>query len=90
MQIPFIDLRKINARFEIAEAFARVMKSGRYLFGAEIEAFEREFAAFIGAAHCVTLANGLDALSLTLRAWTSLSAPASSDEVLVSANSLTM
>jgi dTDP-4-amino-4,6-dideoxygalactose transaminase len=87
MQIPFIDLRKINARFEIAEAFARVTNSGRYLFGAEIEAFECEFAAFIGAAHCVALANGLDALSLTLRAWMSLGALGPSDEVLVPANS---
>jgi dTDP-4-amino-4,6-dideoxygalactose transaminase len=87
MQIPFIDLKKINARFEIAEAFARVLDSGRYLFGTEIESFEREFAAFTGAAHCVALANGLDALRLTLRAWMSLGALGPSDEVLVPANS---
>jgi len=87
MQIPFIDLRKVNARFEIAEAFARVMNSGHYLFGAEIESFEREFAAFTGVAHCVALANGFDALRLTLRAWMSLGALAPGDEVIVPANS---
>jgi dTDP-4-amino-4,6-dideoxygalactose transaminase len=87
MQIPFIDLQKINARFEFAEAFARVLNSGRYLFGAEIESFEREFAAFTGVAHCVALANGFDALSLTLRAWMSLGELGLGDEVVVPANS---
>src|SRR5215471_10992783 len=74
MQVPFIDLARINARHEseFAQAHARVVQSGRYLFGPETEAFEREFAAWNRSAHCVAVANGLDALRLILRAWLSL------------------
>ncbi len=89
MHVPFIDLARINARFqaELADAFARVSQSGRYLFGRETEAFEREFAAWNGSSHCVAVANGLDALRLTLRAWISLGRIAPGDEVVVPANS---
>jgi dTDP-4-amino-4,6-dideoxygalactose transaminase len=87
MRVPFIDLRRINVRFPIAEAMAAVLDSGQYLFGSEVDSFEREFAAYVGAAHCVGVANGLDALRLTLRAWMTLGALAPGDEVLVPANS---
>ena len=87
MQIPFIDLEKINDRFPIAETVSRVLKSGRFILGAEVEAFEREFATYTGASHCVALANGLDALRLTLRAWVSVGLLELGDEILVPANS---
>ena len=87
MRIPFIDLRRINARFAIADAMAGVLDSGQYLFGSEVDSFEREFATFVGAAHCVGVANGFDALRLTLRAWMTLGVLAPGDEVLVPANS---
>jgi dTDP-4-amino-4,6-dideoxygalactose transaminase len=87
MRVPFIDLRRINARFAIVDAMNGVLDSGRYLFGPEVDSFEREFAAFIGVAHCVGVASGLDALRLTLRAWMTLGALAPGDEVLVPANS---
>jgi dTDP-4-amino-4,6-dideoxygalactose transaminase len=89
MRVPFIDLAKINARFEseLAEAYARVARSGRYLFGPETETFEREFASWNGSAHCVAVANGLDALRLTLRAWLSLGQLVPGDEVVVPTNS---
>lgn len=87
MQVPFIDLEKINDRFPIAETVSRVLKSGRFILGAEVESFEREFANYTGAAHCVALANGLDALRVTLWAWVSLGLLEPGDEVLVPANS---
>jgi dTDP-4-amino-4,6-dideoxygalactose transaminase len=89
LRVPFLDVQRINARFqrEFEEAFSRVSRSGRYLFGAETEAFEREFAAWNGSAHCISVANGLDALRLTLRAWISLDKLAPGDEIIVPANS---
>ena len=53
---------------EITAAVARVLESGRYILGAEGTAFEREWADYVGAAHAVGVANGTDALQLTLRA----------------------
>lgn len=69
--VPFLDLGAINRRHAPAYAAAlqRVLESGRVLLGSETEAFEREFAAYCGVPHCVTVGNGLDALHLVLRAW---------------------
>jgi dTDP-4-amino-4,6-dideoxygalactose transaminase len=53
---------------EIAERQRAVLDSGRYILGPEVEAFESEFAAHVGAEHCVGLANGTDALEVGLRA----------------------
>lgn len=68
--IKFLDLVKINSRFDgdIDTAIRRVIKSGWYLLSTECEGFESEFAAFCDAEHCVGVANGLDALTLSLRA----------------------
>ena len=52
----------------LRDAAARVLASGRYVLGAEVDAFEREFAAFCGTLDCVGVANGTDALELALRA----------------------
>jgi len=54
-------------RAEIDAAIARVLDSGRYILGPEVEAFEREFADFIGVAHAVAVANGTEALWLALK-----------------------
>lgn len=54
---------------EIEAAVLRVVQSGWYVLGKEVQAFEQEFAAYCGAAYCVTLANGTDALELALRAF---------------------
>src|SRR5256885_11957754 len=51
-----------------AEALARVARDGRYILGPEVEAFEEEFAAYLGVAHCVGVGNGTDALTIALRA----------------------
>jgi dTDP-4-amino-4,6-dideoxygalactose transaminase len=53
---------------EIAERQRAVLESGRYILGPEVEAFESEFAAYVGSEHCVGLANGTDALEIGLRA----------------------
>ena len=68
--INFLNLLEVNSRFEneIAEAVERVVKSGWYLLSTECEGFEQEFASFCEANHCVGVANGLDALTLSLRA----------------------
>jgi dTDP-4-amino-4,6-dideoxygalactose transaminase len=70
MQIPFLDLHATYAelREELDATWHRVMDSGWYLLGRELEAFESEYAAYCGTKHCIGVANGLDALHLSLRA----------------------
>lgn len=86
--IPFLDLKSINARHrdELIAACTRVIDSGRYIAGEELAAFEQEFAAYCGVRHCIGVANGLDALTLTLRAWKTLGLLKEGDEILVPAN----
>jgi dTDP-4-amino-4,6-dideoxygalactose transaminase len=83
--VPILDLAKAyeEIRDEIDEAVKRVVASGWYIGGAELEAFERDFAGYCGAAYCVGVANGLDALHLALRALDI----GPGDEVIVSSNS---
>ena len=82
--IPLLDMKAVYAELkpELDAAYARVMESGWFVLGKEVEAFEAEYAAFCGTAHCVGLANGLEALELALRAW-DLGA---GDEVIVPSN----
>ncbi|MFI6507776.1 DegT/DnrJ/EryC1/StrS family aminotransferase [Streptosporangium sp. NPDC050855] len=70
MSVPFLDLRAPygELRAEIDAALQRVLSSGWYLMGPELEAFEAEFAAWCGNAHCVAVGSGCDALELSLRA----------------------
>ena len=85
---PFLDLSAINAQYrnELIRACTRVIDSGWYIGGTELTQFEQEFAAYCGSAHCIGVANGLDALTLTLRAWMELGRLKVGDEVLVPAN----
>jgi dTDP-4-amino-4,6-dideoxygalactose transaminase len=84
MKIPFLDLRAayIELKAEIDEAVARVLNSGYYIFGPEVEAFESEYADYCGSAHALGVANGLDALYLALRAM----GVGPGDEVIVPSN----
>lgn len=86
--INFLNLKKINAVYgkELKEACARVIDSGWYIRGKEVENFELEFAKFCGSSYCIGVANGLDALTLTLRAWKELGQLKDGDEVIVQAN----
>lgn len=69
--IPFLDLKRVNAAHSegIQDALSRVLASGWYVLGGEVQAFEQEFAAFCQVSHCVAVANGLDALNMILRAY---------------------
>lgn len=71
MNVPYLNLNPVydDLRAELDAAYHRVMHSGRYLLGPELEQFESAFASYCGAAHCVGVANGLDALHLILRAY---------------------
>lgn len=82
--IPFLDLKAphVELREEIAEAIDRVVSSGWYIMGPELDAFETEYATYCEAAHCVGLANGLDALHLALLAMD----VGPGDEVIVPSN----
>lgn len=86
--IPFLDLKAINAanREELIEACTRVIDSGWYIGGSELARFENAFAEYCGTKHCIGVANGLDALILTLRAWKELGKLQEGDEVIVPAN----
>ncbi len=66
--IPFIDLTPGEDEAAVREAIDRVLRRGWFILGPEVEAFEAEFARASGAAHAVGVANGTDALALTLRA----------------------
>jgi dTDP-4-amino-4,6-dideoxygalactose transaminase len=68
MRIPFMVLGATEARPEIESAIRRVIESGWFVLGPEVDAFETEFAAACGAAHAVGVNTGTDALMLALRA----------------------
>ena len=84
MKIPFLELKPAydELRAELDAAYHRVMDSGHYLLGEELEQFEAEFASYCQAAHCIGVANGLDALHLILRAYRI----GPGDEVIVPSN----
>jgi dTDP-3-amino-3,4,6-trideoxy-alpha-D-glucose transaminase len=84
MTILFLDMKSAYAELkpELDAAYHRVMDSGWFVLGREVEAFEAEYAAFCGTKHCVGLGNGLEALELTLRAWDL----GPGDEVIVPSN----
>jgi len=86
--IDFLSLKSVTDRYsdEIHEAVRRVVDSGWYLQGAENEAFEREYADYIGTKFAVGCANGLDALIWILRAYRELGHFRDGDEILVPAN----
>lgn len=82
--VAFLDLGRENAPYSVQlnEAAASVIQRGWFILGAEVEAFEQEFADYVGARFCVGVGNGLDALALALRAW----GIGVGDEVIVPAN----
>jgi dTDP-4-amino-4,6-dideoxygalactose transaminase len=69
-QIPLVDVKAQYAPLipELEERFSAVLESGRFIFGPEVEAFEREAAAYLGVPHAIGVANGTDALVLSLEA----------------------
>lgn len=86
--IPFLDLKNINQQYheELIRACTRVIDSGWYIGGKELESFEKNFAEYCGTQFAIGVANGLDALILTLRAWKELGKLKDGDEVIVPSN----
>ncbi len=86
--IRFLDLQKINNQYseELKEACARVIDSGWYLIGKELETFEKSFAAYCGTKYALGVANGLDALILIMEAYKEMGLFKPGDEVIVPSN----
>jgi dTDP-4-amino-4,6-dideoxygalactose transaminase len=86
--IKYLPLHDINARYdaEIRQAVADVLDSGWYLKGEATHRFEQHYAEYIGTRHCIGVANGLDALTLILRAYIEMGVMQEGDEVIVPAN----
>ncbi|MDX2479904.1 MAG: DegT/DnrJ/EryC1/StrS family aminotransferase [Desulfuromusa sp.] len=84
MKIPFLDLKAscVELKEQLDAAYHRVLGSGQYVLGQEVEAFEAEFAEYCEAIHCIGVGNGLDALHLILRAM----GIGPGDEVIVPSN----
>jgi len=84
MKVPFLELKPTydELRAGLDAAYHRVMDSGWYLLGSEIESFEAAFARYCNTQHCIAVGNGLDALHLILRAYDI----GAGDEVIVPTN----
>lgn len=88
MKVDFLNLKDVNSKYSesLKQAACRVIDSGWYLNGSELEKFEKEFSEYCGSKYAVGVANGLDALTLVLRAWIELGKLKEGDEVIVQAN----
>ncbi len=86
--IKYLDLKRINDKHdaEIRQAIDDVIRSGWYLKGEKTRQFEQHYADYIGTKYCVGCANGLDALTLILRAYKEMGVMQEGDEVIVPAN----
>ena len=84
MEIPFADLRPMHdeIRADLDAAYKKVMDNSWFIQGKELEAFEKEFAEYVGVKHCIGVATGLDALYLVLKAY----GIGAGDEVIVPSN----
>ena len=83
--INFLDLKALNSKYktQLVEVCTRVIDSGWYIGGQELEKFEQNFATYCGTKFAIGVANGLDALILVLRAWKELGKLQDGDEVIV-------
>ena len=86
--INFLDLKKINFQYkeDLLKAFEKVLNSGWFILGEQVEKFEKDFANFCGAKNCIGVANGLDALILILEGYKQLGFMKNGDEVIVPSN----
>lgn len=86
--INFLNLKEVNARYneELKNACAKVIDSGWYIMGEELQKFEKDFSCYCNVKHTIGVANGLDALILIFRALKELGKLKDGDEVIVQAN----
>lgn len=82
--IKFLDLKQLNDQYreEINNSIQKVLDSGWYVLGQEVQEFEEEFAQYCGVKNCISVANGLDALTLIIKAY----GFGKNDEIIVPAN----
>ena len=86
--IPFLDFKDLNAPYkkELMEAISEFIDKGHYILGEKVEEFEKAFAAYCGTKYAIGVGNGLDALTLIIRAYKGLGVFKEGDEILVPAN----
>lgn len=86
--IPFLNLKEINDSYqdELNNAAKRVINSGWFINGPEVEGFEKEFADYCGTKYCVGVGNGLDALTIILKSFIELGKLKIGDEIVVPSN----
>lgn len=86
--IPYLSLQRVTNEHlvEIQQAVNKVIESGWYLQGQALQTFEKQYAEYIGTRHCVSCANGLDALTLILKAYIERGMMQAGDEIIVPAN----
>ena len=86
--IKFLDLQKINAIYQeqFQQKLKLVLDNGWFILGNEVKEFERNFANYCDAKHCIGVANGLDALILILKGYIELGKIAKGDEIIVTSN----
>jgi len=86
--IPFLDLKKINAPYQVAfqDKVTSFFEKGRYILGDEVATFEANFSNYCNSKYCIGVGNGLDALFLIFKAYQELGILEKGDEVLVPAN----
>ncbi len=88
VKVPFLDLKRVNAPYKemFKKSFERFLDSGWYIKGSAVTAFEKAFANYCGTSYCIGIGNGLDALTLILKAYVALGRIKEGDEVIVAAN----
>src|SRR3989338_10479720 len=86
--IPFFDLKTVNSQYrqELIDALIEVLDSGWYILGEKVQIFEKEFSKYCGTQEAIGVGNGLDALTLIIRAYKELGTMNEGDEILVPAN----
>ncbi|ADY53769.1 DegT/DnrJ/EryC1/StrS aminotransferase [Pseudopedobacter saltans DSM 12145] len=86
--IKFLDLQKINLQYkeELTEAYHRVLNSGWFLLGQELQSFEENYSNYCGVKYTLGVANGLDALTLIIRGYKELGIFKEGDEIIVPSN----
>ena len=86
--IPFLDFKDLNLPYKkkLMAAIAAVIDSGRYILGSKVEEFENKFSRYCGVKETIGTGNGLDALTLIIRAYKELGVFKEDDEILVPAN----
>ena len=86
--IKYCDLKDITGIYEpqLSEAVSRVVQSGWYILGSEVNKFEHAFAEYCGCKYCIGTGNGLDALTIIMLAYKELGIMQNGDEIIVPAN----